>query len=176
MLSEYRHVFPWTLSFKSIQSDSAKHSSAYVIPFLCVCFFACMRAFARVIKIFTQFLNQSCPRRYIWGWSIESIHKCIFHGSLNLFKMIGRFCLTLFLCDQKRWSLQISSKDTPGVASMRRIQVGVTAFVDGWMTCVLRPFQRQDDGRVIMKGCVQWNPFYAGWEDFALSGARTRHR
>ena len=31
----------------------------------------------------------------------------------------------------------------------------------------------QDDGRMIMKGCVQWNSVY-GWEDFASSGDRTR--
>ena len=31
----------------------------------------------------------------------------------------------------------------------------------------------QDDGRLIMKGCVQWSSVY-GWEDFASSGDRTR--
>ena len=33
----------------------------------------------------------------------------------------------------------------------------------------------QDDERLIMKGCVQWNPVY-GLEDFASSAARTRDR
>ena len=31
----------------------------------------------------------------------------------------------------------------------------------------------QDDGRLIMKGCVQWNVVYSS-EDFATSGNRTR--
>ena len=36
---------------------------------------------------------------------------------------------------------------------------------DGWMTCGFTSFSTvfqsyQDDGWVIMKGCVQWNPFY----------------
>ena len=26
----------------------------------------------------------------------------------------------------------------------------------------------QDDGRMILKGCVQWNPVY-GWKDFRLN-------
>ena len=35
--------------------------------------------------------------------------------------------------------------------------------VDGWMTCDFMSFSTvfqsyQDDGRMIMKGCVQWNP------------------
>ena len=30
----------------------------------------------------------------------------------------------------------------------------------------------QDDGRVIMKGCVQWNPVYI--EKITLGGARTQ--
>ena len=33
----------------------------------------------------------------------------------------------------------------------------------------------QDKGRIIMKGCVQWNPVY-GLEEFALSEALTRDR
>ena len=45
------------------------------------------------------------------------------------------------------------------------------------MTCdftsFLTVFQSyKDDERLIMKGCVQWNPVY-GCEDFASSGART---
>ena len=44
--------------------------------------------------------------------------------------------------------------------------------MDGWMTCDFTSFSRvfqsyQDDERLLMKGCVQWNPGY-GWEDFAL--------
>ena len=43
---------------------------------------------------------------------------------------------------------------------------------DGW-TCNFTSFQStvfqsyQDDGRVIMKGCVQWNPVY-DWKDLRL--------
>ena len=37
-------------------------------------------------------------------------------------------------------------------------------MVDGWMTCDFTSFSTvfqsyQDDGQMIMKGCVQWNPF-----------------
>ena len=47
---------------------------------------------------------------------------------------------------------------------------------NGWHAS-LRPFltvfqSYQDDGRLIMKGCVQWNSIY-GREDFASSGDRT---
>ena len=53
-------------------------------------------------------------------------------------------------------------------------------LLDGWMTCDFTSFSSvfqsyQDDGQMIMKGCVQWNPVY-GWEDFASSGDRTRDR
>ena len=47
--------------------------------------------------------------------------------------------------------------------------------MDGWMDglqfyILLTLFQSyQDDGRLIMHGCVQWNSVY-GWEDFASSG------
>ena len=49
--------------------------------------------------------------------------------------------------------------------------------MNGWMTCDFTSFSTafqsyQDDGRVIMKGCVHWNP----WEDFASSGTRSRDR
>ena len=37
--------------------------------------------------------------------------------------------------------------------------------MDGWMTCDFTSFStvfqsNLDDGQVIMKGCVQWNPVY----------------
>ena len=41
-------------------------------------------------------------------------------------------------------------------------------------TSVSTVFQSyQDDGRLLMKGCVQWNSTYGG-EDLASSGDRTR--
>ena len=44
---------------------------------------------------------------------------------------------------------------------------------------ILGPFQvfqsYQDDGQMIMKSCVQWNPVY-GWEEFALTGCQTPDR
>ena len=41
-------------------------------------------------------------------------------------------------------------------------------------TSFLPVFQSyRDDGRMVMKGCVQLRPV-CGWEDFALSGARTQ--
>ena len=38
-------------------------------------------------------------------------------------------------------------------------------WMDGWMTCDFTSFSTvfqsyQDDGRLIMKGCVQWNSIY----------------
>ena len=46
-------------------------------------------------------------------------------------------------------------------------------MIDGWMTCNFMSFSTvfqsyQDDERLIMKGCVQWNSVY-GEEDFTLS-------
>ena len=44
---------------------------------------------------------------------------------------------------------------------------------DEWLTCDLTFFSTvsqsyQDDGRMMVKGCVQWKPVY-GWEDFVSS-------
>ena len=46
-------------------------------------------------------------------------------------------------------------------------RVQIDRWMDGWMdeicdfTCFSTVFQSyQDEGRMIMKGCVQWNPFY----------------
>ena len=55
-----------------------------------------------------------------------------------------------------------------------------TSSKDGWMICDFTSFSTvfqsyQDDGRMITKGCEQWNPV-DGIEDFASSGARTRDR
>ena len=41
----------------------------------------------------------------------------------------------------------------------------MAGWMDGWMTCDFMSFltvfrSYQDDGRMIMKGCVQWNPVY----------------
>ena len=49
--------------------------------------------------------------------------------------------------------------------------------MDGWMTCDFTSFSTvfqsyQDDGRMIMKRCVQWSSVYI-WEDFASSGDGT---
>ena len=51
-------------------------------------------------------------------------------------------------------------------------------WIDGYMTCDFTSFSTvfqlyQDDGKLIMKGCVQWNSIY-GREDFTSSGDRTR--
>ena len=50
--------------------------------------------------------------------------------------------------------------------------------MDDWMTCDFTSFSAvfqsyKDDGRLIMKDCVQWNSVCGG-EDFASSGDRTR--
>ena len=49
--------------------------------------------------------------------------------------------------------------------------------MDGWRTCDFTSFSTvfqsyQDDERLTLKGCVQWNSVY-GVEDFALRGDRT---
>ena len=54
------------------------------------------------------------------------------------------------------------------------------SFYNGWMTCDCASFSTvfqscKDNGRMIMKGYVQWNPVY-GREDFASSEARSRDR
>ena len=46
----------------------------------------------------------------------------------------------------------------------------VHSMGDGWMTCEFTSFltvfqSYQDDGWVIMNGCVQWN-LVCGWKDF----------
>ena len=50
--------------------------------------------------------------------------------------------------------------------------------MDGWITCDFTSFSTvfqsyQDDERLIIKGCVQWNSVYC-CEDFASNGDRTR--
>ena len=43
-----------------------------------------------------------------------------------------------------------------------------TTVLDGWLTCDFASFSTvfqsyQDDERLIMKGCVQWNPILLFW-------------
>ena len=50
--------------------------------------------------------------------------------------------------------------------------------MDGWMTCNFTSFSTvfqsyQDDGRLIMKGSMQWSSIY-GWENFAWGGDQTQ--
>ena len=50
--------------------------------------------------------------------------------------------------------------------------------MDGWMTCDFTSFSTvfqsyQYDGRLILKGCEQWNSVF-GWEDIASSGDQTQ--
>ena len=52
--------------------------------------------------------------------------------------------------------------------------VNILEIVDGWMTCGFQQYlSYQDNGRMIMKGCVQWIPVYS-LEGFALSRAQTQ--
>ena len=46
-----------------------------------------------------------------------------------------------------------------------QVKLKVKVTLDGWMTCVFTSFSTvfqtyQDDVRLIMKGCVQWNSVY----------------
>ena len=55
----------------------------------------------------------------------------------------------------------------------RRVADDTIKWMDAWMifdfTSSSNVFQSyQDDGRMMMKGCVQWNPVY-GWEDRYIS-------
>ena len=69
-------------------------------------------------------------------------------------------------------SREVWQQCSSGLQSAPRI------WMDGLMTSNFTSFSivfqlYQGDGRLIMKGCVQWNSVY-GWEDFASSGDRTR--
>ena len=61
---------------------------------------------------------------------------------------------------------------------INRQDLDPTKCIDGWMTCDFTSFftvfqSYQDDVRMIMKGCVQWNAVY-GWEDFTSSEDQTQ--
>ena len=48
--------------------------------------------------------------------------------------------------------------------AIERVLIFVVISLDGWMTCEFTSFSTvfqsyQDGVRVIMNGCVQWNPF-----------------
>ena len=48
---------------------------------------------------------------------------------------------------------------------MIAVRIEEECRIDGWMTCDFTSFSTvfqsyQDDERLIMKGCVQWNPVY----------------
>ena len=49
--------------------------------------------------------------------------------------------------------------------SASQVTLVCVAWMDGWMTCSFTPFSAvlqsyQNDERIIMKDCVQWNPVY----------------
>ena len=72
--------------------------------------------------------------------------------------------------------LVLSEVTWGGINKYNNVYV-VSKEMDGWMTCDFISFSTvfqsyQDDGWMIMKGCVQWSLVY-GWEDFASSRART---
>ena len=51
------------------------------------------------------------------------------------------------------------------VAKRQDYKIKYNVWMDGWMTCDFTSFSTvfqsyQDDGQMIMKGCVQWNPVY----------------
>ena len=53
------------------------------------------------------------------------------------------------------------------------------SVIDGWMTCDFTSFSTvfqsyQDDGRMIMKGCVQWNPVYNSKDPRLRRGSNSR--
>ena len=73
----------------------------------------------------------------------------------------------VMILDHSHFVLPTTCKSFPG-------------WMDGWMTCDFKSFSTvfqsyQDDGKMIMKGCVQWNPVY-GRKDFRLEqGSRPDH-
>ena len=69
-------------------------------------------------------------------------------GWLNCEKKI---CIKLYIKFCKKKTLALTRK--------------YEIVIDGWMTCDFTSFSTvfqsyQDDGQMIMKGCVQWNPVY----------------
>ena len=67
----------------------------------------------------------------------------------------------LFLSSKTRLHHQLQGSHTPFWEWAGAYRIGI----DGWMTCDFTSFSTvfqsyQDDGQMIMKGCVQWNPVY----------------
>ena len=100
----------------------------------------------------------------IWGLNWRLLTFCKIN---TLFKQKGQILIS------PRWYYGSSDRTFFLATSVLRW------WMDGWLaifTSFSTVFQSyQDDGLMIMKGCVQWNPIY-GWAYFASSGARSRDR
>ena len=74
--------------------------------------------------------------------------------------------------------LRLNSRNRPLASKPYLISLSYRAGENGWLTRDLTYFSTvlqsyQDDGRVTMKGCVQWNFFFAIENIPAASGYRT---
>ena len=109
-----------------------------------------------------------CDQHFIVHWFYLTWWR-LFHGwsphSGNGFYVTPR--AALYVC-KSVWSIHHASVIFP------------LYLLDGWMICDFTPFSTvfqsyQDNGPMIIKGCVQWSPVY-GSENFALIWARTLDR
>ena len=84
--------------------------------------------------------------------------------------LIATCFLQVLTLDQTKFRRK-TKKENGSDASLESVPIHVNLNnVEGWVTADVTSFltlSYQDDERVIMKGCVQWNPVY-GWKDFHL--------
>ena len=79
---------------------------------------------------------------------------------------------TVSFAEQKSAAISLS------LSPFHRPDMTEVLLDDGWIICDFTSFlivfqSYKDDGRLIVKGCVQWN-FVYGCEDFTSSEDRTR--
>ena len=113
---------------------------------------------ARLITISPRTLRSGGKKGVLW----------IIKGELPIFFPEKRMFGPLIKTVSMRWIY----RGSPCMFSMRKyeklsleLSMLPLIWMDGWMTCDFTSFSTvfqsyQDDGRLIMKGCVQWNSIY----------------
>ena len=102
-----------------------------------------------------------------------------FQNSLMSITVVEKYWLKAQISaveSMSRSDLVLSEVTWGGINKYNNVHV-VSKDMDGRMTCGFISFSTvfqsyQDDGWMIMEGCVQWSLVY-GWEDFASSRAQT---